>query len=511
LLVDDVERFAEIWPEHKAGNCGRSPAGCMTAAEKAQYAYTANVMNDVHMSHAMEFPYPQSMMNCATCHEGKLDMITGDANFTATTCKSCHPVTAADGTESNRAPSLLSLWEETGTDSFHSMGLTCNDCHKAGGVGPAFSALHTGYDPVIYTADGTRYSDAFVMTVDDAVLNGNILTIKFHATETVDIPGLAVTDIVPTVMVGLYGYDTIQYRVPSHDQDADGNRLEYVPGTNHPRFTTVSAANGMWEVTADLSGHADLIADGTVKRVEIGVMVDLRTVVGAADSRSNRETDDIIFGMNAPSRTFDLGANAFGGAYSDVIDIQGCNSCHDLLATTFHGPIRGGNIKICKMCHGPTTRGSHLELASREISNYVHAIHSFQPFDPGDVDFADPVETMRYDLHVEHVFPNFTIKNCESCHNEGTYDVPDQSKSLPSLHAGTDTWSIDRNIGTIGQFVTGPASRACGACHRAEHLKEDNAGGLAAFQQHVKAGGYVVNDGSGVYDAVVEKIMGMFQ
>ncbi len=52
-------------------------------------------MNDVHMSHAMEFPYPQSMANCVTCHEGKLDTVLADANFTVATCKSCHPVTGA--------------------------------------------------------------------------------------------------------------------------------------------------------------------------------------------------------------------------------------------------------------------------------------------------------------------------------------------------------------------------------------------------------------------------------
>ena len=39
------------------------------------YAYTTTLMNDVHMSHAMEFPYPQSMANCVTCHEGKLDKL----------------------------------------------------------------------------------------------------------------------------------------------------------------------------------------------------------------------------------------------------------------------------------------------------------------------------------------------------------------------------------------------------------------------------------------------------
>ena len=42
-------------------------------------------MNDTHMSHAMEFPYPLSMSNCVTCHEGKLDVVLADENFTMTT------------------------------------------------------------------------------------------------------------------------------------------------------------------------------------------------------------------------------------------------------------------------------------------------------------------------------------------------------------------------------------------------------------------------------------------
>ena len=60
---------------------------------REQYAYTTSVMNDAHMSHAMEFPYPQSMATCATCHEGKLETVLSDANFTVETCKSCHPMT----------------------------------------------------------------------------------------------------------------------------------------------------------------------------------------------------------------------------------------------------------------------------------------------------------------------------------------------------------------------------------------------------------------------------------
>ncbi len=68
-----------------------------------------------------------------------------------------------------------------------------------------------------------------------------------------------------------------------------------------------------------------------------------------------------------------------------------------------------------------TSGGSHLEMQSRGIDSYAHAIHRFQYFDTGDVDihdrgFKDPVFAKRYQLHIEHGFPNFTIKNCEACH-----------------------------------------------------------------------------------------------
>ncbi len=59
------------------------------------YAYKTRLMNDVHMSHAMEFAYPQSMANCTTCHEGKLASVLTDNNFVVETCVSCHPVTPA--------------------------------------------------------------------------------------------------------------------------------------------------------------------------------------------------------------------------------------------------------------------------------------------------------------------------------------------------------------------------------------------------------------------------------
>jgi hypothetical protein len=169
----------------------------------------------------------------------------------------------------------------------------------------------------------------------------------------------------------------------------------------------------------------------------------------------------------------------------------------------------------------------------------------------------------RYDQHINHVFPNFTIRNCESCHNEGTYNVPDQSQSMPGVLSSSyevATWyeMVDttgtcsttaqvctenddcpdgetceenatppfltpssiamevpggRNIGTVASYVTGPASRACGACHRGRLINDDAAVDLAAFDSHTRTNGtYVPNDGeSEVLYGVIDKIMSMFE
>jgi OmcA/MtrC family decaheme c-type cytochrome len=505
LMVDDPA-FAADYIVHETP---------LTAEQQAKYAYKTRLMNDVHMSHAMEFPYPQSMANCVTCHEGKLDKILTDANFTVETCKSCHPVTGSEeyGT-SERALETILPPEIHGSMDLNTVD--CTSCHGEGKGAPTFSQIHTGYDKAIYTADGQRYSDAISTTIDSAAFDGDMLDIQFSAVESSDLEGLDVADIAPTVLVGLYGYDTKDYIIGPHerlfDDNGDGTidsndqrTLEYAVGEEHPRFTTVSAEGGSWEVTADLSAWTDLIADGTVKRVEIAVMPALQNA------------DGVTLALNAPSRTFDLAANAFADDfYSPIVKVtDGCNNCHDALATTFHTPDRGGNIVVCRLCHITKSGASHLEVQSRSIDSYVHAIHSFQGFDIGDVNFADPVEALHYEEHVAFPFPTHANTNCESCHVEGKYNVPDQTKSLPGILSGTDVLSgKERTIGDIPSYVSGPGARACGGCHRAVLINEDKASELASFMQHTKQGGYLVEageDASTTLGTVIDEIMAIFR
>ncbi len=511
LLVDNPELAAAFLKDETV----------LTDEMKEQYAYTTSVMNDVHMSHAMEFPYPQSMATCATCHEGKLETVLSDANFTVETCKSCHPMTGVkkmEGEEVLYDTTTLALKTIIPSPLHDALDLAtadCVSCHTAEGTASAFNEIHTGYDKMVYTAAGQKYSDVIKVTIDEASFADNKLTFKFSAVEDPDLEAVDVADIVPTVMVGLYGWDTKDFIVGPHERLFDDNgdgvidnkdqrTLEFEVGSEFPRGTTVSAAGGRWEVEADLSAWADMIADGTVKRVEIAVMPTLE------------DADGMIFALDAPSRTFDLGANDFDdGFYTEIVKLEGCESCHDALATNYHSPDRGGSVVVCRMCHITKSGGSHLELQSRSIDSYIHAIHASQQFDFGDINFADPVEAMHYEHHINFPYPTHGVTNCESCHNPGTYEAPDQSMSLPGLLSAADvneTW--DRKIGEIPSVVTGPATRACGACHKAPLINEDAAGELAVLNQHFAEGGYMVEageDASGTLMGIINQIMALFK
>ena len=501
VIPNDPERYAEL----HAGDE-------LTPEEEIQYAYMATVMQDVHITHAMEFPYPQSMSNCIVCHEDKLDMILTEEWFTGTTCKSCHAVTGSEEYETTEY-ALMTLMPA----SHASMDLDTTDCATChtDGSGLGFSDIHSGYDKQVYTADGVKYADAVVVTIDDASVSNDIVTIKFSATS--DLSEIDVEDILPTVMVGMYGWDTKDYIVGPHERLIDDNNdgeisrssgdqraLEMEVGDDeYPRGTTVSAAGGMWEVTLDMSTWGYLIDDGTVERLEIAVMSELESANGVA------------LAINAVSRTFDLATNDFDDEYFDPIaDVEGCNACHETLGITFHSPDRGGSIVACRLCHMTKSGGSHLEMQSRSLDSYAHAIHSFQAFDIGDVDFTDHVYETRYDVHVEHTIPTFSAKYCEACHYEGTYEVPDQTMSLPGLLSASDeVESRDRAIGDVPEVATGPAARACGGCHRAMLINEDDASGLAAFYQHMKSGGYVIevtDDEMETILTVIDDIMAYF-
>jgi hypothetical protein len=348
--------------------------------------------------------------------------------------------------------------------------------------------------------------------------------------------------------LSFYGYDTKDFLVSSHTRDGSQNcksvsstgtvttqgcRYEYTIGTNldtdannnNPLYVeTATGTAGKWKVTVDLTKYVQptstglaslpaLITAGKIKKVEISVLPSLtvngESVVVTAATGTYSVTPTAV----ASVADYFKGKNA-------IADDADCNKCHDALGTSFHSPQYGSaGVAGCRNCHVTTSGGSHLEMQSRSIDSYTHAIHAFQDFDPGDIDFTDPVEAARYDLHTSHIFPLFTKLACEGCHvdNADKYDVPDQSKSMPGLLSASDTFKgRDRAIGTVPSYVTGPGSRACGSCHKSMAINEDEAGDLMSIYAHVGQNGYLIDNATAnptttawVY-RVIDKIMALF-
>lgn len=497
LLYDDPAAYA-------------AQDGVTTTDQNTKYAYKASVMNDVHMSHNMEFAYPQSMANCVTCHEGKLDRILDNDNFVVATCQSCHAIDNLNEKAKAKYASHPTLTAASAA---------CNtSCHQDG-TGVEFDTIHTGYNSAIYKSTSTtdlnalvKYADAISISFGTITYNSTAKTLTFEFTLTDSSNVADMQTVVPTVIISGYGYNTKNFLVSGHSSN-NGSRVGEgaLSTTTAPaNFSAISnptktAASTSWKATYNLSAldYTGLITSGAISKVEIGVMP---KVVDA---------DGNTVAASADSTTFNLSTNAVVANYyqgtSEVIPAASCNKCHEQLATTFHSPAYGGKITVCRMCHSPASGGSHLEMQSRSIDSYVHAIHSFQAFDTKNIDWTDDVEALEYEHHIESTYPNFTIMNCESCHNPGTYDVPDQSKSLPGVLSASYTWTKDRNIGTVASAVTGPASRACGSCHRSHYINEDEAGDLANLNAHVTSFGYYVTSATGVFDSVVSQVMALFQ
>jgi OmcA/MtrC family decaheme c-type cytochrome len=438
------------------------------------------------------------------------------------------------------------LWTQAGVEDldFHNLDEDCAECHRDGGfaTNAKFSDLHSGYDKHIYDANGVRYEETYTVSIDSVAYDGvaDTLTVEYSASDA---------DVSPQLLVSFYGWDTKDFIVPSHWRDASqgacsatrGCRFEYRSGDTNPLFTedALSAAPN-WKVTANLAAYVaeltddipTLIDNMDVTKIEV-------TVLGSIDMGLE---DDIS--LTAATATYDLMAgglidNYFQGtnAIAGVDAVTGenmCNACHDQLSVTFHsGRGRAGEMTVCRNCHASTNAGSHMEMQSRSIEGYVHAIHSFQDFDVDEsFEEFDAVKAKRYDAHINHLFPRFTPLACEACHNPGTYNVPDQSKSMPgvlSQSSTVNTWydmeagansktdkaveRAARNIGEVPEYVVGPASKACGGCHRAQMINEDLAGDLAAFNAHTDAfGTLVVNDDDDeILFGIMKKIMTWFE
>jgi len=91
--------------------------------------------------------------------------------------------------------------------------------------------------------------------------------------------------------------------------------------------------------------------------------------------------------------------------------------------------------------------------------------------------------------------------------------VPDQAQNLPGILSSSDVVE-GRNISDVPSYVVGPATRACGSCHRAHAINEDSAGELEMLFQHWRQGGYMIeagDDPTATLNTVIEQVMTLFK
>jgi hypothetical protein len=98
-------------------------------------------------------------------------------------------------------------------------------------------------------------------------------------TEGTDIAGMSVQNVAPTAYVAPYGYGTKDFV-----QSAKNTGLN-APGAGWVVTVTSTATSKTWKVSLDLdtvggTAWTDGIADGTIKRVEIGIRPFLPNVDG---------------------------------------------------------------------------------------------------------------------------------------------------------------------------------------------------------------------------------------
>ena len=127
-----------------------------------------------------------------------------------------------------------------------------------------------------------------------------------------------------------------------------------------------------------------------------------------------------------------------------VVSTVKCNKCHDVLA--LHGGQRF-KVEECNICHNPnetaTVEGAEANT-SIHLKWMVHKIHTGEELSR---DYVIGETSFK-----EVLYPG-DRRNCEACHNAGSYDVPLPEGALPTQ--------------TPDDFVTEwrPDSAACLSCH----------------------------------------------
>jgi OmcA/MtrC family decaheme c-type cytochrome len=186
-------------------------------------------------------------------------------------------------------------------------------------------------------------------------------------------------------------------------------------------------------------------------------------------------------------------------ARREVVDIDKCNVCH--LYKSNHGANRNNDTQGCVGCHNPRNtdrrvreirenNGSSLpndgkREESIDFKTMVHAIHAAGMRE-------NPIEVVGFggfsihEFSEEHVQYPGRLSNCETCHEDGSYQLPLAS----TVQATTIDTGADRADPADDIMITA-ASAVCSSCHDSgvsqAHM-EQNGGDFSATMDSISSG-----------------------
>jgi OmcA/MtrC family decaheme c-type cytochrome len=135
-----------------------------------------------------------------------------------------------------------------------------------------------------------------------------------------------------------------------------------------------------------------------------------------------------------------------------VVDEAKCNTCHDVLA--LHGGQRY-RVAECVMCHNPNETDVSRRPADQAPPESVHMKYMIHKIHTGE-ELALDYTVYGFGstpINFNEVLYPGDLRNCESCHVAGSYDVPLPEGTLPTV--------TQRDWYTPMQ----PAAAACISCH----------------------------------------------
>jgi OmcA/MtrC family decaheme c-type cytochrome len=275
--------------------------------------------------------------------------------------------------------------------------------------------------------------------------------------QSAQLPGLnmEITDVTGA-MPG--GTPTVYFTL----EDNDGNTISPISGFRTLTLRMAGPIGDTVDYSIDLSQdarEATLVGDEYMMTFETPIPEDATGSWGfSADVRKETLIDDgTLEGMVVTEGAFNP---VFFAAVTDsevvsrreVVSIDKCNVCHDVLA--LHGGQRF-NTQECVFCHRPNNTDEEVrpeEDMPPESIDFRWLIHRLHTGEELTVDFT--VYGYRSSVHNYNdvVFPGY-LGACETCHIDGSYNVPTPE--------GSQAVHTDRSYYTPTQ----PAGAACLACH----------------------------------------------